>query len=105
MGLLDPSRDVGARNERRMVALYCNTTAGFEVIHGFLDRVLAMLGCEPEGGGNGLAKGLRHKYRLDEGSDPMFFPGRCGDVILDGEQKIGSIGILHPDVLAAYEIT
>lgn len=29
--LLDSSRDVGARNERRITALYCNLTSGFEV--------------------------------------------------------------------------
>jgi phenylalanyl-tRNA synthetase beta chain len=30
---LDTSRDVGASNNRRLAALYCNSNSGFEVIH------------------------------------------------------------------------
>lgn len=30
--------DVGAKNERRLAAVYYNKAAGFEIIHGFLDR-------------------------------------------------------------------
>ena len=29
--LLDPSKDVGAKNERHLAALYCNVNSGFEV--------------------------------------------------------------------------
>lgn len=35
--------DVGARNERRLAAVYYNKTPGFEVIHGFLDRIMQVL--------------------------------------------------------------
>jgi phenylalanyl-tRNA synthetase beta chain len=41
--LLDPSSDVGARNERRLAALYTGPTAGFEVIHGLVDRIMQLL--------------------------------------------------------------
>lgn len=35
--------EVGARNERRVCAVNCNKTAGFEVIHGLLDRIMILL--------------------------------------------------------------
>lgn len=41
--LLDSATEVGARNERRLAAIYCNKSAGFEVIHGLLDRVMQLL--------------------------------------------------------------
>lgn len=41
--LLDPESECGARNERRLGAIYCNKSAGFQVIHGLLDRVMQML--------------------------------------------------------------
>lgn len=42
--LLDSQCDVGARNERRLAALYAGKSPGFEVIHGLLDRIIAVLG-------------------------------------------------------------
>lgn len=42
--LIDGSTDVGARNERRLAALYASKSPGFEVIHGLLDRIMAVLG-------------------------------------------------------------
>lgn len=47
--LLDASREVGARNERRLVAVVCNREAGFEVIHGLLNRVMEVLGVPVKG--------------------------------------------------------
>lgn len=32
-----------ARNERHAAAVWCNKTAGFEVVHGLLDRIMRML--------------------------------------------------------------
>ena len=32
-----------ARNERHAAALWCNKTAGFEMVHGLLDRIMQML--------------------------------------------------------------
>lgn len=42
--LLDAAKDVGARNERRLVAVNVNRESGFEVIHGLLNRVMDVLG-------------------------------------------------------------
>jgi phenylalanyl-tRNA synthetase beta subunit len=49
--LLAPEREVGARNERRLVAVVCNKEAGFEVIHGLLNRVMEVLGVPLKGEG------------------------------------------------------
>jgi hypothetical protein len=35
--------DVGARNERRLCAVYYNKNSGFEVIHGLMDRIMQLL--------------------------------------------------------------
>lgn len=39
----DSKAEVGARNERRLSAVNCNKSAGFEVVHGLLDRVMQLL--------------------------------------------------------------
>lgn len=41
--LTDPDAEVGARNERRIGAINCNKTAGFEIVHGLLDRIMLLL--------------------------------------------------------------
>jgi len=41
--------ETGARNQRRLVAVYCNKEAGFEVIHGLLNRVMEVLGVPLKG--------------------------------------------------------
>ena len=39
----DVSRERQARNVRHAAAVWCNKTAGFEIVHGLLDRAMAML--------------------------------------------------------------
>jgi phenylalanyl-tRNA synthetase beta chain len=39
----DPSYERQARNERHAAAVWCNKTAGFEVVHGMLDRIMLIL--------------------------------------------------------------
>lgn len=39
----DPTVERQASNARRLAAVWCNKTAGFEVVHGLLDRIMAML--------------------------------------------------------------
>jgi phenylalanyl-tRNA synthetase beta chain len=47
--LLDPSRGVGARNERRLLAVHCGKSSDFDVIHGLLVRVMQVLGIPQAG--------------------------------------------------------
>lgn len=92
--LADEEAEVGARNERRIAAVNCNKSAGFEIVHGLLDRVMQLLEV-PWKGENG--------YVLDTTEDSAYFPGRCANIMYRGV-AIGKIGVLHPSVLQAYEI-
>jgi phenylalanyl-tRNA synthetase beta chain len=92
--LVDDKTEVGAKNVRRLAALYCSTSSGFEVIHGLLDRLMEALDIpfdEQEG------------YSIEESQDPSFFPGRQANILLKGK-KIGVFGIVHPEVLSAFEV-
>ena len=35
--------------------------------------------------------------------DPAFFPGRYAEVFAKGH-RVGHLGVLHPDVITAYEL-
>lgn len=41
--LQDPQHENGARNERRLCAIFCGMSSGLEIIHGLLDRVMLMM--------------------------------------------------------------
>eukprot|EP00299_Pterocystis_sp_00344_P008866 c3538_g1_i1.p1 GENE.c3538_g1_i1~~c3538_g1_i1.p1 ORF type:complete len:615 (+),score=146.24 c3538_g1_i1:46-1845(+) len=88
--LLDSSTDTGARNERRLVAVYQDTnTAGFQFIHGLLDRLMVVLNVAPS------------EYSLKPSQDETFFPGCQARVIVRG-QDVGIIGVVHPRVLINF---
>ncbi|KAJ8350096.1 hypothetical protein SKAU_G00252260 [Synaphobranchus kaupii] len=93
--LKDDTRDVGARNSRRLCAVYYNKSPGFEVIHGLLDRVMQLLDVKP-GQGEG--------YHIQAAEDSTFFPGRCAEIFARGH-SIGRLGVLHPDVITRFELT
>ncbi|XP_047532163.1 phenylalanine--tRNA ligase beta subunit [Vanessa atalanta] len=91
----DETAETGARNERRVCAVYCGRAAGFQFVHGLLDRVCAMLR---------LPWHQELGYYLRQCEDPAYFPGRCAEVTLQG-RVIGKIGVIHPNVLTAFELT
>ncbi|KYN17975.1 PREDICTED: phenylalanine--tRNA ligase beta subunit [Trachymyrmex cornetzi] len=95
--LRDDTAEVGARNNRRLCAVYANKSAGFEIIHGLVDRVLLLL--EVPWSANKDKNG----YYLCAADDPMFFPQRCAEIVCYGE-VIGKMGVLHPDVLSKFEL-
>ena len=39
----DTTAETQARNVRHAAALWCNKTAGFEIVHGLLDRIMLIL--------------------------------------------------------------
>ena len=104
-----PELERKSRNERHFAAAWYGKTSGFEVVHGLLDRLMAMLksafvtqeeGLEMKGG-----KGM--EYWIEEKDDKTFFPGHAASVHvrIDGkEQEIGVFGILHPTVLEKFEL-
>ncbi|XP_041733871.2 phenylalanine--tRNA ligase beta subunit [Coregonus clupeaformis] len=93
--LKDETKDVGARNNRRLCAVYYNKSPGFEVIHGLMDRVMQLLEVKP-----GQGKG----YHIQAADDSTFFPGRCAEIFARGK-SIGRLGVLHPDVINRFELT
>lgn len=99
----DTTKERMSHNERHFAAVFAGKTSGFETVHGLLDRVMAMLRFKH---GRSAERG----YWLQEGNEkelPQFFPGRGAHIILqrDGKsQRIGSLGVLHPEVLANFEI-
>ncbi|KAL7825414.1 hypothetical protein AOLI_G00326210 [Acnodon oligacanthus] len=93
--LKDETTDVGARNNRRLCAVYYNKTPGFEVIHGLLDRVMQLLEVRP---------GRKRGYYIQAAEDSTFFPGRCAEIFSHGK-SVGRLGVLHPDVISGFELT
>jgi phenylalanyl-tRNA synthetase beta chain len=89
--LLDPTTDTGARNERRICATVADTKSKFQEIHGLLDRFFAM---------NGRPSG----YRLIPEDCPTCVPGQRAAVAF-GDQVIGWIGVIHPEVLVNFDLT
>ena len=90
----DASTDTGARNVRRIAALVIDTASNFEVIHGLIDLLMMKVGANFE---------TRDYQLAEDDSDPRFFPLRGFSVMLGGE-KIGSVGVLHPEVLGNFEL-
>jgi len=128
--LLDPAEDTGARNVRRLAALYVGNTAGFEIVHGLLDRVMQLCNVIPSRAysldGAQMAEKLRGKNATHageysivpfDGTEPSvasgagpktYFPGRGAKIMWKRpgaeEIEVGTMGIVHPDVLEAFDI-
>ena len=105
--LCDSKSDVGARNERRLAALYCGVSSGFEHVHGLMDRLLQQNGLHFLHDEQPPASASAPLYRLLPSDLPSFFPGRQAQVLVgegEGALVLGSFGVLHPDVLAAFEL-
>ncbi|XP_023015734.1 phenylalanine--tRNA ligase beta subunit [Leptinotarsa decemlineata] len=96
--LKDSEAEVGARNERRICAVNCNRTAGFEIVHGLLDKIMLLLEVSWSRKKDSVG------YYLKAANDPAYFPGRCAEIICHGT-PIGKIGVLHPDVLSKFDLT
>ena len=58
----DPTRERQARNVRHAAAVWCNKTAGFEIVHGLLDRAMAMLEVPHIPGGEPAAAAVTGYY-------------------------------------------
>mmetsp|Transcript_5557 Transcript_5557/g.16373 ORF Transcript_5557/g.16373 Transcript_5557/m.16373 type:complete len:639 (+) Transcript_5557:165-2081(+) len=111
----DDEADVGAVNKRKVVATYTGPTAGFEIIHGLVDRIMTVSSIRPAAsyaansmkGYEAIASKSTREYRVEETQDPTYFPGRCARVLLkedDAERPVGVFGVVHPEVLANFSI-
>ncbi|ESK96117.1 phenylalanyl-trna beta subunit [Moniliophthora roreri MCA 2997] len=123
----DLKRERQTRNERHAGAVWCNKTAGFEIVHGVLDRAMKMLEI-PRISSTDFK--VETGYYLKETSDPMYFPGRAAAIYYRAPPKkrastlhklkhnveaaihisdnhdiiLGTLGILHPSVVEKFEI-
>ena len=104
-----PHLERKSRNERHFAAAYYGKTSGFEIVHGLLDRLMAMLKTafvtKEEGLEMKNAKGMQ--YWIEEVDDGTFFPGHSASVhvkLAGKEYKVGVFGILHPTVLEKFEL-
>jgi phenylalanyl-tRNA synthetase beta chain len=118
---------VGAKNARRLCAVYAGPTSGFEVIHGLVDRIMTLTEIAPDATYvANSAKSDEEKFRVSRDgwvytiaalpeTDPgaaTYFPGRSAAIMLKSPKQsatnemvsIGSFGILHPNVLAHFDI-
>jgi phenylalanyl-tRNA synthetase beta chain len=117
---LDAADETGAMNQRKLAAVFCGLTSGFEVVHGLLDQLMWALGFVHETEMHNLtgsqAKVCKGTYLLRNAEDATFLAGRQAEVVVrvkpqagskldDGvELVVGNLGVLHPEVMANYEI-
>jgi phenylalanyl-tRNA synthetase beta chain len=117
---------VGARNSRRLCAVYAGPASGFEIIHGLVDRVMTLSEIAPDPHYVAhSAKSDEEAYRVsregweytiaplktDDTYAGTFFPGRAAAVLVTSPKNggstkvpVGFFGILHPEVLANFDI-
>jgi len=96
--LKDLGTEVGARNERHLAAVFYNKNPGFETIHGLLDRVMQLL--EVPFSEDKSSAG----YFLRTSEDATYLAGRAAEIVAYG-QVIGSLGVLHPEVITGFDLT
>ncbi|KAJ2521155.1 phenylalanine--tRNA ligase subunit beta [Coemansia sp. RSA 1939] len=93
-------RERGTRNERHACGLFSGSSAQFEVTQGLLDAVMAALDVAHTKNGRG--------YYLRESENPTYLGGRSASVMYrdwsGAEREIGSIGVIHPEVLINYKL-
>ena len=85
-------KDVGCRNERRLAVVFYNKQAGFEIVHGVLDRLMQVLEAK-----------WKTDYHLEHINDPTYMPGRCAAIHYKGK-VIGNLGVLHPQTIHNFEL-
>jgi phenylalanyl-tRNA synthetase beta chain len=120
--VLPTQTEVGASNARRLVGLYAGNSAGFEIVHGLVDRIMTCVQIQPEDqyAANSLTveeiTDRRRVARSDvvyfirPASDPCFFHTMNAEVVLKsvpgGEEKVvGIMGVVHPEVLQSFDIS
>jgi len=42
-------------------------------------------------------------FRVFFNLDPTYFPGRCGEIVVNGK-PVGIMGVLHPDVIHKFDL-
>jgi phenylalanyl-tRNA synthetase beta chain len=121
----DRAHEVGCRNVRHICALYASHSAGFEFIHGMVDKImlaaqvpadksyaLTSLSAEEVADQKRMSRDDAC-YFVKPGNDPVFFPSMAAEVVMKytdaagtvTQKKVGVYGVVHPEVLEKYEIS
>eukprot|EP00729_Bicosta_minor_P009676 gene9676-21229_t len=101
--LLDSEDEVGAVNRRRLGALIYSPSPKFEEIQGLLDYVMRLLGVS-RCSASASAEEKEGCYYVTESHDPAFFGDlAAADIIYKGE-RIGVMGVVHPEVLTNFSL-
>ncbi|AOA63852.1 Phenylalanine-tRNA synthetase subunit beta, cytoplasmic [Komagataella phaffii CBS 7435] len=104
--LKDETLERRAKNQRNWAAVFVGKTAGFEFVQGLLGKIMQTLRTDwlekPSAGKRGY-------WIEQDDANATFFPGRGAKIFFraaDGAEanEIGSIGVLHPEVLGFFEI-
>ncbi|KAF2721237.1 phenylalanyl-tRNA synthetase [Polychaeton citri CBS 116435] len=105
----DETLERKSRNERHFAACFYGKTSGFEQVHGLLDRIMLMLKSafikKEEGLKNPEVAGF--SYWIEEVEDATYLPHHAAAVYVRAAgmtSRIGTLGMLHPTVLKAYEL-
>jgi phenylalanyl-tRNA synthetase beta chain len=85
---LDPARETGVREERRVGFIEMGPEAGYATVRSILDAILREMGQEAT-------------YTIN--NNPAFIPGRGAAVVTSGALE-GCLGKLHPEVVTAEAI-
>ena len=104
--------------------MYTGKTAGFEKIHGLVDRIFQLLDIAPTAavaaasvtkskatsGNVGSSSNDGRQYIIRPFNSETFFPGRSAEILYDdgkgnGPKVVGCMGILHPKVLQNFELS
>lgn len=88
----DSQTDTGSKNSRKVCLMQINSSASFEIIHGTLGLLMTKIGAKSS------------DFSMQKNDDlKLYFPGNGAEVLLGGK-RIGTIGVLHPLVLKAYDL-
>ncbi|GJN34997.1 hypothetical protein PR202_gb23718 [Eleusine coracana subsp. coracana] len=91
---LNSSNEVGASNNRRLAALYCNRVSGFEEIMGLVDSIVKVVRADH-------VKFDKNYYAPT--NEPEFFPKRQCKIVMKGGKEVGYLGVVHAEVhLSSY---
>ncbi|KAK5125350.1 hypothetical protein LTR85_000459 [Meristemomyces frigidus] len=104
----DAKAERRSRNERHFAACWYGKSAGFEQVHGLLDRIMLMLKSAFITREDGLKDPAVQGYWIEEVDDSTYLPGHAAAIYLQlaggKAQQIGTFGMLHPTVLKHFEL-
>lgn len=103
-----PEAERGAKNQRNWSAAYAGKKSGFEYVQGLLTKIMQTMRV-PWLETSEQNSNKRGFWTVADDEKKMFFPGRGAAIYFrarpDTEAiKIGYLGVLHPEVLANFEI-